>query len=181
MGAAAVLGQSHCAHGSAQGPETGVWDGHSAGVRFIYLPGPLRLQCSLQAPASPLMVCLGAPLLVFASLHHTLFSFIPFCQSVHPSMPWFPSLPLYMGFWWTNWQWHRRSVWRQGLSIAETRLGFFTLACMLSHDAKGTQMIYTQCIFLFTAGSFCHGPRYCLLITFSLLLWWSSLTLVSRQ
>lgn len=97
-----------------------------------------------------------------------------FCPlSVCVSLPLFLSLPLSLCFWWTNWQWHRRSVWRQGLPIPATCLGFFALSCILSHDAKETQMIYIQSIFLLTACSFCHALWYCLLITFSLLLWCS--------
>lgn len=140
---------------------------------------PLRRQRSLQAPVSPPMVCFEAPLSIFSLLASYSLSFHPFfCPlSVYPSLPLFPPLPLSLCFWWTNWQWHRRSVWRRGLPIPATCLGFFALSCILSQDAKETQMIYIQSIFLFTACSFCHALWYCLLITFSLSLWWSSLTL----
>lgn len=115
--------------------------------RGLLHPSILCLQHNLQGTCLPRWR--ASPLFVFPLL--TSYSpFILFVSScVHPSLLLFPSLPLSLCFWWTNRQWHRHSVWRQGLPMPATCLGFFALSCILSHDAKETQMIYIQSSSLF--------------------------------
>lgn len=171
LGSYCPLSLSHCAQGSEKESETGVWDGHSAGVRFIHLPSsPLphpsvsSLTSRHLSPRDGLFrsssLHLFPPYIILSFL--SSFFFI-LCLSTHPSLCSCPSLFLCV-FWWTNWQWHRRSVWRQGLPIPATCLGFFVLSCMLSHDAKETQMIYIQSVFLLL-----HAPFVMLSGTFSYL------------
>lgn len=84
---------SHCAQRSEEESETGVWDGHPAGVCSIHLPSsPLphpSVSSLTSRHLSPPMGCSKVPLSLHLFLpwhHYTLLPLIPFCHlSVYPS------------------------------------------------------------------------------------------------
>lgn len=155
---------------------SGVGDGHAAGVRLISLPGsppppahPFLSSLRHLSPPSvfvskPLSVSVFSPLTTSSPFFHSFLSSV--CLPISTSLS-----SLSLCFWW---------IAAPPLSLASGpshSICMPAILCMLSHDTTETEIIYIQSLFLFTACSLCHAPWHCLLITFSLSLWWSSLAL----
>lgn len=147
------------------GAERGVGDGLTAGGSFIFLPVSPPPHPSISSTASGHLSPSKFLFLSYSIRSFFIFFFV-ICPSTLPSLPFFSF----------DWQWHRRSVWRQGLLITSNMPGILctVLHAFTWHQGNSDYLHTKLFFFLFTAYSFCYALWFCLPITFSLLLRWGS-------